>query len=73
MTTKCENCNDNDCLVSNDYCTFEMDSYKDDMGQHILKEQIRQWKLYNEKGTLKYFEYMNLFDKFFTVDWTTSE
>lgn len=50
-----------------------MDEYKDDMGKYILKEQLKQWNLWREKGTMKYLEYMNLFDQFCTVDWVNSD
>ncbi len=51
MTTKCSNCDSRDCLVSQDYCTFELDIYTEYVGQFILQEQLRQWSLWKQYGT----------------------
>jgi hypothetical protein len=55
--------------VSEDYCTFELDLYKDYVGAYILKEQLRQWSLWKRYGTQKYFKYTDLFDKLCTMNW----
>lgn len=37
LTFECPNCDENDCLISSDYCMFEMDAYADGLGELILK------------------------------------
>ena len=50
-----------------------MDRYQDDMGELILKEQLRQWNIWRVYGAESYFIYMDSFDKYCDGNWMGSE
>ena len=50
-----------------------MDNYLPDLGELILKEQLRQWYIWKDSGTSKYLSYMDEFDQFCTTNWLSSK
>lgn len=50
-----------------------MDQYHDDVGQYILKEQLRQWAVWRDYKAEIYLQYMDKFDKFCDGNWMGSE
>ncbi len=73
LTINCPHCKMTECYISTNYCTFEMDRYHDDMGELILKEQLRQWNVWRVYGAESYFSYMDSFDKYCDGNWMGSE
>lgn len=60
-TVACENCNKANCLLSS-YCSFDYENYASDMGQNIIREELRQDAIFKDQGTEKWMDYMNRFD-----------
>lgn len=64
---ECQSCSAKECLLGNEFCTFDMENYASDLGTYILEEQLRQYKvfLYAQKTNKIdiWFEYMDQFDK----------
>jgi hypothetical protein len=52
---------------------FDMDTYADNVGEEVVKEQIKQWSIWKMYGTGNYLNYMNEFDKLCTSMWLNRE
>lgn len=76
-TISCEYCSQDDCILQNTCCTFDLENFKVGVGKYILKEQFRQSNIlkYAKKiGNLDlWFDYMNRFDQECDINWVNSE
>jgi hypothetical protein len=51
------------------FCSFDYESYQFNEGSTIIKEQLHQYAIFNQKGAEKWLEYMNRFDDYCISDW----
>lgn len=49
-----------------------MDQYLDNLGEFILREQLRQWNIWKVNGAEAYIEYMDRFDQYCSGNWIES-
>jgi hypothetical protein len=50
----CENCNQENCYL-NEYCCFDYESSQNNVGQRIIREELHQMAIFNQRGPEKWF------------------
>jgi hypothetical protein len=66
----CQSCHQDNCYF-NDYCCFDYENSQYNVGQKIIREELHQMAIFNQRGVDKWLEYMNLFDKYCDGDWNS--
>ena len=68
QTTSCPTCSYDNCYLT-DYCCFDYEYGQQNVGQKIIREELHQMAIFSQRGPEKWFEYMNLFDKYCDGNW----
>lgn len=67
-TIDCPSCSPQNCYLDK-YCSFDYQNYQVNSGQKIIREELHQFAIFNQRGVEKWMEYMNLFDEYCGSDW----
>jgi cytochrome b involved in lipid metabolism len=47
-TFECEHCSEDECILNNQFCSYDFDSFHPGHGKFIVNEQYRQFNLFKE-------------------------